>query len=1599
MSTNRSISDAPIMIDIAGDNSQLLSSIDLARQHVERLQNEAAKPNALKSVRLMARHLKDKFQTLDSMFKKTIREMYEVSKMPTDSKEMLKVQQDSLKMISEQREFINEQVNELVRNSKEVNLKTQEGLDLTLRRTAALKEHVELLKRKKKVERLSNKEAQERARKAIPGQRSEFELELGKGQLADMRSSARAREQAAMLELDNLKAKMAEVSAQAQRMGGDLAVQAQKINESFKNIGIEDLTVAKKAVRNFGHEVNTSLREEVFQQKFSLLKNELKQIGQEAINSGKITRESFEQIQRSFEHTGMKSRDISLLTTRLRTYQNELRRTTSAKQNFTQGTIRARGQLGGLMRTFGGMRSFMQPGMNGIASLSMGLYGIHPAVGAAVMGISSLKSTLEGLFRIAREGAEQLDMFEAYQRMSDIDPLPISQLRDALKGTVDDQTLMKYANLGRQIGLTGQDVIELAEVAKAASETLGESVDHMFRGIVTGTARRERRILNRLGIGVESLNFLYASRAEAMGKAVSELTKEEKDYIFVQEVLQRSEVITASAIDARADAYLRLGVRVKNVHNVMKQAWAGSFDGQEHTGLGDFFQRFEKFSAQRATGELEAITNQLVHGHIAADDFNRSLDSLRAAERDQKRGSQIYKPLYSASPFGFIDYSSSWFETIGEDWAEGTLRGYSAAIGRSASTFISLPLSWAGSALWDSVLSAGAMAGFVGDFESAFDFSLADALENYLDVDNVIQRIERSLETVEISLRSSFERIELPFREFSSNIPVPFSQEFLTALEENLGEAEKIYLDFIDNSALSMANSRLRDLFVRSLATSSLTKEELRDSMKKGIENLGLKDVSDEINEIINEALREAFSDEDTDNELLSNLTHHRLEKILRESGVSVQEILDEHINKTRRQLSEKHEELSKLRQSQNSLLGSYSPEIEAQIRKLASETTDLSALIDVMGKQREELSQMVGGQIAFGRAMYADRGDLRNKASQYIRTEDLEQLFLEAYPSVESLNDAMYERFKDYESIIRAYDLEIATYSMMGGSIDQAVDALRTQTNYNFVSADVARGLREGEEAAMKELYLSFLASEERAILLRGIAEEDKKAIAKYRAMYANVTHIINESKRSKRLKKDKEKIIDRPVKTGRSDGYRDFARLLDQAAAMVTDAHKFIVEAETPLLQEINSLTSSYDSSLSQLYNKRGEIMRHRHAHLADLEHVNNAIKMLTDEKGDAIQSFFSDKRKELTDYYLYEALGVEAFGRANDRLEEQLELYTKTLDSLKEKTKEGFDFDFGITGKDLVQSGAPQALFAELRKGLRDLNLEQVANLVHLSQQIDIVKEEIRVIEALAEHSREVNNRERTNARFEELQAFGSIENLEEGMGLGKSIHIQNLEKEIELEERIQKLKLKRVTAGTFGEIDDLDLEINTLNKELRELRNLVIIRTGEHIDETKMIIEDLNRELNELKGRFNLDTVTRSAEMGMDTMLFGINHMLDLTEWRMEEWASSVGSFANTMINDIGNMLGVSASIATGGNMLVGGLVKGIFSSVGSFVQRLFNWNKSKDDNVRRAVDKLAEKKRDLNVFMTLEHHGLTLNSETVRNVARATRKAIEAGERI
>lgn len=81
------------------------------------------------------------------------------------------------------------------------------------------------------------------------------------------------------------------------------------------------------------------------------------------------------------------------------------------------------------------------------------------------------------------------------------------------------------------------------------------------------------------------------------------------------------------------------------------------------------------------------------------------------------------------------------------------------------------------------------------------------------------------------------------------------------------------------------------------------------------------------------------------------------------------------------------------------------------------------------------------------------------------------------------------------------------------------------------------------------------------------------------------------------------------------------------------------------------------------------------------------------------------------------------------------------------------------------------------------------------------------------------------------------------------------------------------------------------------------------------------------------------------------------------------------------------------------MLVGGLVQGAFTAVGSFVSKLFNWNKSKDANVHKAVERLAEKKRDINVYMTLEHHGLNVNAETARNVSRAMRKAIESGERI
>lgn len=188
-------------------------------------------------------------------------------------------------------------------------------------------------------------------------------------------------------------------------------------------------------------------------------------------------------------------------------------------------------------------------------------------------GTRQIRIFLGGLLKMSAEGARLTDLERAFNNLNasvKTGGVNLESLNSALAGTVSRAKQIELANLGMNLGIGGADIPKLAQIAKAAAQTLGTSTEAMYGDIVRGTARRSKKILDNLGIRMEDLSTLWRITAKRLGKSVRDLTEEEKNQAFIQQVLANSSHILAASGRSNADAYDQLSASAQNTIDSFK---------------------------------------------------------------------------------------------------------------------------------------------------------------------------------------------------------------------------------------------------------------------------------------------------------------------------------------------------------------------------------------------------------------------------------------------------------------------------------------------------------------------------------------------------------------------------------------------------------------------------------------------------------------------------------------------------------------------------------------------------------------------------------------------------------------------------------------------------------------------------------------------------------------------------------------------------------------------------------------------------------------------------------------------------------------------
>lgn len=217
------------------------------------------------------------------------------------------------------------------------------------------------------------------------------------------------------------------------------------------------------------------------------------------------------------------------------------------KDKASDALGRVAGSLGRMGEIAGGM--LMARGIQAIGALGAELANM-PARAAEIEGIST---AFAGMADQVAGGSDR--MLEALEKGS--------------LGMIDQTELMKQFNSAAQ--LVSVDFAQrlpdaFGHLAKVAAAT-GKDMDFMISSLITGVGRLSPMIVDNLDIQVD-LNTAYEAYGKEIGKAVSELSKQEQQTALMAQVMDKLAENTAKMPEVAGTATQKmaaLGVKLTNV--------------------------------------------------------------------------------------------------------------------------------------------------------------------------------------------------------------------------------------------------------------------------------------------------------------------------------------------------------------------------------------------------------------------------------------------------------------------------------------------------------------------------------------------------------------------------------------------------------------------------------------------------------------------------------------------------------------------------------------------------------------------------------------------------------------------------------------------------------------------------------------------------------------------------------------------------------------------------------------------------------------------------------------------------------------------------
>lgn len=199
-------------------------------------------------------------------------------------------------------------------------------------------------------------------------------------------------------------------------------------------------------------------------------------------------------------------------------------------------------------------------------------------------GVVAAGVVFKKTFDLSKEGANLLQLRDSFDLLNESvlhTPDLLDEMKEASRGTIAETQLMAGVlkltagasnELAQEYARSAPQLLEIAKAANKLNPTLGDTA-FMYDSISTGIKRASPLILDNLGIIIK-VGEANKTFAESIGKAVSELTAEEKQMALLNATLisggQLIEQVGGS-VDAHADAWSQLEVEVKEAIDAKKE--------------------------------------------------------------------------------------------------------------------------------------------------------------------------------------------------------------------------------------------------------------------------------------------------------------------------------------------------------------------------------------------------------------------------------------------------------------------------------------------------------------------------------------------------------------------------------------------------------------------------------------------------------------------------------------------------------------------------------------------------------------------------------------------------------------------------------------------------------------------------------------------------------------------------------------------------------------------------------------------------------------------------------------------------------------------